>query len=73
MIKLNQIDSGQEVTLCSISGGRGIRQKLYSLGLVPGTRFRILSKNGVGPVMISVRGSRLAIGHCMAKKLNVNL
>ena len=73
MIKLDQINGEQEVTLCSISGGRGIRQKLYSLGLVPGTRFKILNKNGAGPVMISVRGSRLAIGHGMAKKLNVNL
>ena len=73
MIKLDQINVGQEATLCSISGGRGIRAKLYSLGLIPGTRFKILSRNGVGPVMISVRGSRLAIGRGMAEKLNVNL
>ncbi len=63
------IDPGEEVTLIDIDGGRGIRSKLYSMGLVPGVSLRILSRNGSGPVMIAVKDSKLAIGRGMAEKI----
>jgi Fe2+ transport system protein FeoA len=68
---LSMIDPGEEVTLIDIDGGRGIRSKLYSMGLVPGVNLRILSRSGSGPVMIAVRDSRLAIGRGMAEKIIV--
>jgi len=33
---LSRIDPGEEVTLIDIDGGRGVRSKLYSMGLMPG-------------------------------------
>jgi len=68
---LSMIDQGEDVTLIDIVGGRGIRSKLYSMGLVPGVSLRILSRNGSGPVMIAVKDSRLAIGRGMAEKIIV--
>ncbi len=68
---LNMIDPGEEVTLIDILGGRGIRSKLYSMGLVPGVNLKILSRSGSGPVMIAVKDSRLAIGRGMAEKIIV--
>jgi len=68
---LSMIDPGKEVTLIDINGGRGIRSKLYSMGLVPGVNLRILNRNGSGPVMIAVRDCRLAIGRGMAEKIIV--
>lgn len=68
---LSNVDSGREVTLTDINGGRGIRSKLYSMGLVPGIRLTVLNGNSAGPIMIAVRDSRLAIGHGMAKKIIV--
>jgi Fe2+ transport system protein FeoA len=68
---LSRIDPGEEVTLIDIDGGRGIRSKLYSMGLVPGITLKILSRNGSGPVMIAVKDSRLAIGCGMAEKIIV--
>jgi ferrous iron transport protein A len=68
---LSAIDPGKEVTLIGIDGGRGIRSKLYSMGLVPGERLRVLSGNGKGPIMISVKDYRLAIGRGMACKMMV--
>jgi len=68
---LSMIDPGEEVTLIDIDGGRGIRSKLYSMGLVPGVNLRILSRSGSGPIMIAVRDSRLAIGRGMAEKIIV--
>ena len=68
---LSSVKPGNEVTILDINGGRGIKSKLYSMGLVPGTRLTVLNGNSTGPVMISVRDSRLAIGHGMAQKIIV--
>ena len=68
---LSRIDQGEEVTLIDIDGGRGLRSKLYSMGLVPGITLKILNRNGSGPVMIAVKDSRLAIGRGMAEKIIV--
>ena len=68
---LSRIDPGKEVTLIDIAGGRGIRSKLYSMGLVPGVNLRVLNRSGSGPVIIAVKNSRLAIGRGMAEKIIV--
>ncbi|RZB30068.1 MAG: ferrous iron transport protein A [Desulfobacteraceae bacterium Eth-SRB1] len=68
---LSMIDSGEEVILIDIRGGRGVRSKLYSMGLVPGVTLRILNRSGSGPLMIEVKDSRLAIGRGMAEKIIV--
>ena len=68
---LSRIDPGEEVILIDIDGGRGLRSKLYSMGLVPGITLKILNRNGSGPVMIAVKDSRLAIGRGMAEKIIV--
>jgi len=68
---LSRIDSGKEVTLIDIEGGRGARSKLYSMGLVPGVKLAVLNRNGAGPIMVAVKDSRLAIGRGIAKKIIV--
>jgi len=68
---LSSVDTEKEVTLIAITGGRGIRSKLYSMGLVPGVKLTVLNRNGTGPVMVAVKDSRLAIGHGMAEKIIV--
>lgn len=71
MTELSRVDQGKEVTLVRISGGRGIRSKLYSMGLVPGSSFTVLSRGRGGPVMLRVKDARLAIGQGMAQKILV--
>jgi Fe2+ transport system protein FeoA len=61
---------GQEVTLFAINGGKGIKSRLISLGLTPGVKIKVLN-NGPGPLIISVRDSRLALGYGMANKIMV--
>ena len=68
---LSRVDQGREVTLIDIDGGRGIRSKLYSMGLVPGVKLTVLRGNCAGPTMVAVRDSRLAIGRGMAQKIIV--
>ncbi len=71
MTELSRVDQGAEVTLVRISGGRGMRSKLYSMGLVPGSAFTVVSRGGRGPVMLRVKEARLAIGHGMAERIFV--
>ena len=68
---LSRIDPQTEVTLIDITGGRGIRSKLYSMGLVPGVTLRVLNRNGHGPLIVGLKDSRLVIGHGMASKIIV--
>jgi ferrous iron transport protein A len=70
MMPLTMVNPGQEVTLIDILGGRGIRSKLYSMGLIPGTKLIVLGNRG-GPIMIAVNDTRLALGFCMAKRVMV--
>jgi ferrous iron transport protein A len=62
---------GKEVTLIAGSGGRGIRMRLHSLGLIPGVKLRVLNNNGAGPLMVAVKDSRVALGWGMAHKIMV--
>ncbi|MEW6163261.1 MAG: ferrous iron transport protein A [Nitrospirota bacterium] len=61
----------KEVTLIDVNGGRGIRMRLYSLGLIPGVRLRVLNNNGAGPLMVAVMNLRVALGRGMAHKIMV--
>ena len=70
MMPLTMVNPGQEVILIDILGGRGIRSKLYSMGLVPGVKLTVLGNRG-GPTMIAVNDTRLALGFGMAKRIMV--
>lgn len=59
-----------QVRIVSVNCGRGCSEKLSSLGLVPGTSVTVLSNAG-GPVVLDVKGSRLAIGRGMALRILV--
>jgi ferrous iron transport protein A len=70
MMPLTMANPGNEVTLKAIRGGRGLRSKLYSVGLIPGARITMMSNRG-GPIMIAVNDTRLALGFGMASKIMV--
>ncbi len=67
---LTMATPGQELTLIDILGGKGIRSKLYSMGLIPGIKLTVLGTRG-GPIMIAINDTRLALGFGMAKKIMV--
>ena len=61
---------GQPVLLTKIEAGHRLTHRLTELGLTPGVKLAVTQDNG-GPLMISVRGSRIAIGRGMAQKIRV--
>ncbi len=71
MRKLSQVNAGDEVVLMDILGGRCVRSKLFNMGLTPGLRLKIITKNTSGPIVLKVRDFRLALGRGMAEKIMV--
>lgn len=67
---LSSVRRGEVVQLTHIGAGRKLAQRLAELGLTPGVEIRVLHVNG-GPILIGVRGARLALGRGMAEKIQV--
>lgn len=67
---LTQAPVGQRVRLCSLCVSRRMAHRLAELGLTPGVHLSVVQDAG-GPVLISVRQSRVAIGRDMADQLQV--
>jgi ferrous iron transport protein A len=62
---------GEVVTLVAINAGFGLRRRLADMGLSPGVSLRVIQSQMPGPVIIELRGSRLALGRGMAQKIMV--
>ena len=63
---------GEQVSLESIKGGEKMLHRLTALGLTPGVELSVVQNAG-GPLLLSVRGSRIALGRGMAQKVMVRL
>jgi len=69
---LSLIKPGKNVRLVSITGGRFLQSRMMSMGLMQGTLIEVVKNRGDGPVIVSVKGSRLVLGRGMAQKILVN-
>ena len=70
---LSLAGSGKEVILITISGGRGLRARLNSMGLNEGMRFKVVHSHYHGPCVILVGNTRLVLGYGMIQKILVRL
>lgn len=69
---LLNIKTGQRAVLVEINWGDKMKHKLQSMGLVPGTIISVVSSGSKGPIVIDVRGSRLALGRGIVSKIEVD-
>lgn len=72
MNKLHLIDlkEGDKAIINGIANRCKAKRRLYELGLHKGVKFEVI-KNNIGPVILSVSGSKLAIGRGLANKIYV--
>jgi len=70
---LNLAPVGVPLRLVRVYSGRGLVARLASMGLVPGASIRLLSGDRGGPVVLDVKGTRVAIGRGMAHKIFVEV
>ena len=70
-ILLSSTEQGDTVTLVAVEGGRCIRARLASMGLLPGVEMEVIKKNNGGPLVVCVKDSRVMLGSGMAHKITV--
>ena len=68
LLYLPEYSSG---VIVGMYGGRGLMKRLIDMGLTQGTRVHVLKSSGPGPMLIEVRGSRLALGRGVAMKIMI--
>jgi len=54
-------------------GNRAITKRLLDLGLTKGCTFKVVHGSSRGPVLVEVRGTRIALGHGLASKVLVEV
>lgn len=67
---LLNLTNNEEGFILSIEGGHHARNRLESLGIRPGKKIRKMSSQFFkGPVVISIDGREIALGHGLARKI----
>jgi Fur family ferric uptake transcriptional regulator len=64
---------GEVVIIDHISGGSGIRRRLFSMGIVPGKEIEVIKTHRPGPTIIAIDQSRIAIGRSVSKRIMVSV
>jgi Fe2+ transport system protein FeoA len=65
------VEAGRRVYIVGLNAGQGLQGRLAAMGLVPGTPVEVIRNSPRGPFIVSVRGTRIALGHGMAQKIMV--
>jgi len=70
---LSQMTMGSKVKLNEIMGSDKLKRKLQDMGLTKGVEFTTVMKTNRGPMVIELRGTRLAISNEIASAIDVTL
>lgn len=68
---LTDLITGEQGTVLAFEGGRSVNNRLTSLGFTPGVEICVVQNYGRGPLIVTVRGSRVALGRGEAQKIIV--
>ena len=72
LVALSELKEGQSGKISFIRGGHSVLQRLLDMGLTPSTKITLIKAAPFeGPIQISVRGSKLALGRGIASKVFV--
>ena len=70
---LSTVSKGKRVTIERIDFDPKLRRKLQHMGLTPGIQVDVISKSILGPLVIDVRGTRVALGKGIVSNIQVSL
>lgn len=65
------IMTGESATILNFTGGQAVNNRLASLGFTPGVRITVVQNCQIGPLIVTVRGTRVALGRGEAAKITV--
>jgi ferrous iron transport protein A len=69
--QLNDLATGETAVVRELDGGAHFRSRMASLGFTPGALVKMVQNYGHGAVIVSLRGTRVALGRGEAHKVGV--
>jgi len=73
VVSLTFAPAGAKLIVVSTSGGREFERKIAALGIYADEELEIVERHSQGALVINVKGTRLAIGQGMSKKIKVKV
>jgi Fe2+ transport system protein FeoA len=70
-MSLSKAKKGQCFILENIESGNKAKKKLQDMGLTPGVKICVVSNGTFGPIILELRGSRVALGRGLVDKIIV--
>jgi ferrous iron transport protein A len=70
-ISLAALGKGESATILSLDNLRSVTNRLVSLGFTPGVEVYMTQNYGLGPLIVTLRGSNVALGRGEAAKIVV--
>jgi ferrous iron transport protein A len=70
-ISMSNLGAGEQATVLSFGGVRAVNNRLASLGFTPGVDINMTQNYGFGPLIVTVRGTRVALGRGEAAQILV--
>ncbi len=71
MVPLSKLDAGEVGVVRELRGGRGVVSRLAVLGFTPDAEVMMVQNFGRGPLIVTVRDTRIALGRGEAGKIRV--
>jgi ferrous iron transport protein B len=65
---ITSFEEGEEGVVYLLSGGKGLATRLAGMGIIPGTRIKVLRKSG-GLIIVFASDTRVALGRAQAEKI----
>jgi ferrous iron transport protein A len=70
-VSLSEVRGGEAVRIQRMLGGHQFLSRLACLGFTPGASLRVVQNFGHGPIIVSLRDTRVALGRGEAGKILV--
>ena len=63
---LSKFRAGTTVRIVAIDAGRGLKNRLASMGLLVNVAIRVVRNDGAGQIIVSVKNSKVILGRGMS-------
>ncbi len=73
MIPLGMVMEGEEIRINQIYCGKGLRSRLYDLGIYDGSIIKIIKNDVSGPVILKIKDSKIVLGRGQAQQVMVEI
>ncbi len=70
-LSLDGIRTGEQAVFLSIRAEKAVASRLSSLGFTPGAALEMTQNYGRGPLLVTIRGTRIALGRQEARSITV--